>query len=109
MKKNEILIASGEEHIDLNTTIDNAIADLLHVKEQYITDDVTYHMLERLENGYIKIWVYRTETDEEFNARLKEHVNQLEGVLTCKGSTLIYEQEDEYDVYLMLKEKYENQ
>jgi hypothetical protein len=100
MTKQLVMFDYCEAHIDLNTTLDDAIAELQALKDMFITDQVVDHTIEFVGDGMICVSAFRYETDDEQAIRLGEEV---------KGRLISYHTDNEYEVYLRLKEKYEQQ
>lgn len=87
-----------EAHIDFNSTIDKAIKELQDLKDMFITDQVVSHTIDFIGDGMICISAYRYETDDEQAIRLGQEV---------QGRMISYHTDNEYEVYLRLKEKYD--
>jgi hypothetical protein len=98
MDKELVMFDVCEAHIDLNTTLDVAITQLQQLKDMFITDRVVEHTLDYVGDGVVQVSAFRYETDDEQAIRLGNE---------AQGRLISYHTDNEYTVYLRLKEKYE--
>lgn len=76
MEKRLVQVRFEEEHININSTLDELIADLQRIKDDYITGEIVSHKIELFSNGYIEIRTYRVENDFERLTRDVEYLKQ---------------------------------
>ena len=98
MTKQLVMFDYCEAHIDFNSTIDDAIAELQALKDMFITEHVVNHTIDFFGDGMICVSAFRYETDDEQAIRLGEEV---------QGRMISYHTDNEYEVYLRLKDKYD--
>lgn len=115
MGRKKITVLRDDFRIGLNTTLDDAIADLQKIKDEHITEEVTSHEIDLADIVgnvcYLTVTTYRDETDEEYAERLAEEEKRRQhqqAIIDRQANTVSYTKDEEYEVYLRLKEKYEN-
>jgi hypothetical protein len=87
-------------HVDFDTNLDEIISTLQGIKDEFITDQVAYHTTDLTESGLLRVEAYREETDKEWALRLGKDISELD-------RTISYHIDNEHEVYLRLKAKYE--
>ena len=111
MERKHVVHRADDIRLAFDTTLDSAIAELQKIKDEFITDGVVNHVIE-LEHhtGMLEIITYRDETDEEYAFRLNEEMKRnqrQQEIIDRNANTVSYLKDEEYELFLKLKNKYE--